>query len=199
MKLIKKATIFFISVLIFTSCDSLMQVAHMANLAKCEFKLNDVSNLTLANVNFQNVKSASDISIADYARLTNAIFQGNLPLSFTLNVGVKNPNNQKAGVTALDWILFIDDIEMTRGILSQSYTINANSIGTIPVNMNFDLKQVLSGKSGEAVLNFAYNLLDVGNKPTRFMLKLKPTINVAGFPVEYPGGYFEVKTTFVSN
>jgi hypothetical protein len=59
------------------------------------------------------------------------------------------------------------------------------------------LKQVLSGKSANAMLNFCMNLAGVGNTPTRFKIKLKPTIIIAGTALTYPG-YITVNTEYVS-
>jgi len=100
-------------------------------------------------------------------------------------------------MTALDWILLIDDIQMTNGILNQKVNIPANSTKTVPLNLNFDLAKVLSGKSKDAILNFATNLAGTGNKPTRITLKAKPTINIGNVPVQY-AGYLSIKTDYTS-
>jgi hypothetical protein len=54
---------------------------------------------------------------------------------------------------------------------------------------------VLSGKSADAMLNFCMNLAGSGTKPTRFKIKLKPTVIIAGSEVTYPG-YITVKTEY---
>ena len=101
-------------------------------------------------------------------------------------------------MTQMEWILLIDDIQMTTGVFDQSVTIPGNNgKAVIPMQMHFDLIQALSGKSTEAVINFGFNLAGIGNAPTRFTLKLKPTINVGGLPVTYPG-YINAKTEYKS-
>lgn len=180
----------------FTSCDVVKQVSQMANLTKCDFRLESVQRLTLAGVNIQNVKKMSDVTMFDAAKLASAVASQQLPLNFTLNIETRNPNTADAGMTKIDWILLIDDIEMTRGILDQAITIPANN-GTaiIPLLVNVDLQKALSGKSADAIINFGMNLAGSGNKPTRFTLKMKPTISVNGFPITYPG-YLDVKTEY---
>jgi len=180
----------------FTSCDVVKQVSQVANLAKCDFRLESVQRLNLAGVNIQNVKKMSDVTMFDAAKLASAVASQQLPLSFTLNIEARNPNTAEAGMTKIDWILLIDDIEMTRGILDQVITIPANN-GTaiIPMQVNVDLQKALSGKSADAIINFGMNLAGSGNKPTRFTLKMKPTISVKGFPITYPG-YLDVKTEY---
>lgn len=183
----------------FSSCDVMQQVSQMNNLTKCDFRLESVQQLNLAGINVQNVKSVSDLTMFDAAKLASAISTQQFPLDFTLNIEAKNPNSAAAGMSKIDWILLIDDMEMTRGILDQQVTIPANNGTTvIPMQMHIDLKKALSGKSADAVINFGMNLAGAGNKPTRFTLQMKPTITVGGFPISYPG-YLNVKTEFGTN
>lgn len=182
--------------LIMNSCEVLQQAQKIATLSKCDFRLQSVNQVMLAGVNVQNIHKFSDLSLMDAGRLTAAVASGQFPLDFILNVEVKNPNAADAGMTRMDWILLIDDIEMTRGALDKSYTIAGNNgISVIPMQMHVDLKKALSGKSADAIINFGLNLAGAGNKPTRVSLKVQPTISVASWPITYPG-YITVGTEF---
>jgi len=184
---------------VFTSCDVANQVSQAKNLAKCDFRLESIQNLNLAGINVQNVNSLSDFTMFDAAKLATAFSSPQVPLDFTLNIEAKNPNTSPAGMTRIDWILLIDDIEMTRGILDKPITIPANNgSAMIPMMINVDLKKALAGKGADAIINFGLNLAGSGNKPTRFTLQMKPTISVAGIPISYPG-YINVKTDYSSN
>ena len=185
--------------LFFTSCDVMQQVSQINNLTKCEFRLESVQQLNLAGINVQNVKKVSDLNMFDAAKIASALSSQQFPLDFVLNIEAKNPNSSAAGMTRIDWILLIDDIEMTRGILDRQVSIPANNgIAVIPMQMHVDLQKALTGKSADAVINFGMNLAGTGNKPTRFTLQMKPTITVGNFPITYPG-YLNVKTEFGSN
>lgn len=194
--------LFFLAIgvmLFMSSCDVLQQVSQMANLTRCQFRLTEVQQLTLSGINIQNIKKTSDLNIMDYGKLINAVATNNFPLDFVLNLEAKNPNPSPAGMNKLEWILFIDDIEMTRGNLNRQISIQGNNgVSVIPLNMHFDLKKVLANKSADAIVNFAMNLAGAGNQPTRFMLKVKPTINVGGVDLAYPD-FINVKTSFVNN
>jgi hypothetical protein len=184
---------------VFTSCDVVKQVSEAKNLTKCDFRLESIQNLNLAGINVQNVNSLSDFTMFDAAKLASAFGSPKVPLDFTLNIEAKNPNTSPAGMTRMDWILLIDDIEMTRGILDKPITIPANNgSAMIPMQINVDLKKALAGKGSDAIINFGLNLAGSGDKPTRFTLKMKPTISVAGVPISYPG-YLDVKTEYSSN
>lgn len=196
-KILLLASISFL--ITFSSCDVMQQVSQMSNLTKCDFRIESVQQLKLAGINVQNVKTVSDLNMFDAAKVASALSSQNFPLDFMLNIEAKNPNTIAAGMTKIDWILLIDDIEMTQGILDQQITIPANN-GTaiIPMQMHVDLQEALKGKSADAVINFGMNLAGSGNKPTRFTLKMKPTITVGGIPIAYPG-YLNIKTEFGTN
>lgn len=195
-KISRLVAIVFVLLIFSTSCDVVQQVQQMGNLSKCSFRLQSVEHLTLAGVDVQNVKKVAELNLFDAGKLANAVASRQFLLEFTLNLEARNPNPAPAGMTRIDWILLIDDVEMTRGVLDKAVTIPANNgVATIAMQMQMDLKQVLSGKSADAILNFGLNLAGVGNKPSRFTLRMKPTLNVGGFPITYPG-YLNVKTDF---
>lgn len=170
----------------------------MGMLAKCDFRLKTVENTNLAGVNIQRVQKLSDLNFIDAARISAAMTGKELPLTFTLNVEARNPNATPASMQRIDWILLIDDIEMANGTNTQQVLIPANQ-GTIiiPLQISSDLKKSLTGKSGNAILNFAFNLGGAGNTPSRISLKAKPTILIGSFPLAYPG-YITVTQEFSS-
>lgn len=145
----------------------------------------------------QNIKSVSDLNFSDVALIMAGLASPTLPLTLQLNIEGRNPNVRVAGLNRLEWILFIDDNQMTSGILDKPITIPAKGTSVFPVQIGLDLKQVLSGKSASAILNFCMNLTGVGNEPTRFKIKLKPTIIVSGKERTLPG-YITVKTEYAS-
>jgi LEA14-like dessication related protein len=180
----------------FPSCDLLQQAQKMTNLINCDFSLKNVESLNLAGVNVQGIQSLSSLNLLDMGKLTAALTGSTLPLNFTLNVQAKNPNPSAAGMNRLDWILYIDDIEMTKGTLNKKVNIPGNNgTSVIPMQMSVDLKKVLKNKTGDALLNFAMNLAGASGKPTRFLLKAKPTISVNGYALDYPG-YINIKAQY---
>lgn len=189
---------FLIVILIASSCSVLKQTSEIASFTKCEFRIESARNIKLAGVNIQDKHSISDLSIMEGAKIAGVIAGGTLPLTFDLNVSIKNPNQKLAAMNKLDWILIIDDIEMTRGILNQRIEIPASTMITFPVAMSLDLMKSLNGKSGNALINFALNLSGTGTRPSRIKLKAKPTIMIGTTPIEYPG-YITIKQEFGAN
>jgi hypothetical protein len=200
MKKIISIAIILISLTIVSGCEILDQARQVAMLSKCEFKLSSVDQLRLAGVNIQHVRKLSDLNMMDAAKITAAAMSGgSLPLNFTLNVEARNPNATTAGMTKLDWILFIDDIQMVSGVNEQRIQIPGNGgTGILPLTIGIDLKEALKGKSGDAIANFGLNLAGAGNTPTRITLKAKPTIMVGSQYISYPG-YLTIQNEFTSN
>ena len=197
MKRIKYLSVLLLIVSL-VSCDVLQQVDQMKNFAKCKFRLKSVKNIELAGIDIQQIQSVSDLGLIDLGIITAAFAGGRLPLDFTLNLEVQNPNNETAAMNRLDWILLIDDIEMVRGTNNDRVSVPANGgISILPLSMSFDLLKTLSGESGEAVMNFGFNLAGMGDRPTRITLKAKPTIYVGGQAISYPG-YISIENNFTS-
>ena len=181
-------------ILTLQSCDILQQ---MVTFTKCEFKMNSLTDTKLVGVDIQNKNSFSDLSFMDAANATRTLLGGELPLTFNLNIETKNPNASTASMQKMDWIVYIDDIKITTGFVDQQISIAPGATQNIPIAIKLDLKELFNNKTKTALLNFGFNLADAGNYPTRVKLDIKPTINVAGIPLEYPG-YFSLKKEFGS-
>lgn len=181
------------------SCDVLEQAQQVAMLTKCQFRLSSLQDTKLAGVNVQNKDSYADLSVIDATRIASAYATGSLPLSFVLNVEAKNPNTRAAGMSRLDWILLIDDLEVMNGITEKQITIPANGgTAVLPMELKIDLMKVLETKNVQSLANFGMNLAGVGNKPTRITLKAKPTVNIGSTPITYPS-YIIIENEFSAN
>lgn len=178
-----------------TSCSVVQQTTEMKNFGRCDFRIESARNMKLGGINIQGKDAVSDLSIYEITKIGTVIAGGTLPLTFDLNIEVKNPNPVMAAMNKLDWILLIDDIEMSRGLLNQRIEVPAGSLANFPVFINLDLMKSLNGKSGDALINFAMNLAGTSSRPSRIKLKAKPTIMIGTTPVEYPG-YITIRTDF---
>ena len=201
MKIMKiKAIILSMTIMLTLSgCDVLNQMAQMATFSKCEFKTTTVENLTLGGVNVQNTKSLSDINFLTIGGMLKSIAMGKMPLEFTINLEAKNPNATLAAMNKIEWIVIIDSTELTRGIINERIEIQPNGTTPIPIHIESDILEIAKGKAGKSVLNLGLNLAGVDGTPSsRLTIKIKPTIMVGSFPMDYPG-YITVKKDFGSN
>lgn len=193
-EIVLKTVLITLMIVVFHSCSVMRQANEMKTFANCEFFLQTAENYKLAGVELEGVKKADDLSFSQVSTILLAFAKGNLPLDFTLNILVLNPNSSVAAMNKLEWILFIDDIEMTSGVLNERIEIQPNgSSKVIPVDVYFNLNNALDGKTAEALVNFGMNLTQQGERPTRLMLKAKPYIKVGGRMQDYPG-YIKIKS-----
>jgi len=184
-------------VLLLSSCKVAQPTQSALNLASCEFRLLSAEKIIIAGISVDQYSSVRDLGVADFAMIMGALTQPELPLSLQLNIEVKNPNTSSAGINSLEYIIFIDDIQMVEGRYDKPVIVPASSTTVIPVQLNMELKQALKGKSMDAILNFGFNLAGMGSTPTRFKVKLKPGILIGNTSLYYPG-FITVKTEFVN-
>lgn len=183
----------------FAGCSTLQQISQMVNLSQCQFRLASVDTVSISGIPIQGGISVSDINPLDLIKLQSAYSSGTLPLQFTLNLEAKNPNSSPAGMNRMEWILLMDGSQLTTGVLEKEVDIPASGgVGTFPLVVNLDLLQVLSGRTLNSMINLALNIAGEGTKPTHVALKIKPSINVAGQTLDYPG-YVTINHDFSSN
>ena len=198
LKKLQLNLVILLTIAFLASCTVLEQASELQSFAKCEFRLKSVQNIRLAGVDVQQIDDVSDLTLMEMAKLTTAFTSKDMPLKLTLNVEVRNPNRSKAALNELDWILYIDDIQMTSGMLNKRTEVPPyNGLAMLPIAMEFNLFEVFSGKSADALINFALNLTGAGNRPTRIMLKAKPSLYVGTRKITYPG-YIKLENEFTT-
>lgn len=174
--------------LIFASCDFLSQltsqVSSVANLVNCDFSLKNVNNISIAGVNLKNITSGN-LSATDVVKLVAAYQSKQVPLSMDINVNVKNPTNQQASMTAMDWILAIDGTDVANGASNRTYTIKPSTTTTVPLGVNTDLGQLFSSKGVDALKNFASSFSNDGTS-SKIGLRIRPSMTVGTTQVPFP-------------
>jgi hypothetical protein len=191
----KHLLMMLVAVVGLSSCTALMQ---MAALAKCDFKIDSVKQTHLAGLPIQGLRSFKDLKITDIPKVVAAFSSGKLPLDFVLNVAVRNPNATDASMTRMDWEAMIDQTSILAGAVTQPLKVPANGgIATLPLAISVNLKQIFGTLSKDQIMDVGFGMADPQDKPTRVALKLKPTIDIAGRPVTYPG-WFTVKRDFTA-
>jgi LEA14-like dessication related protein len=163
-----------------SGCDVAKQVGGAFTLTQCNFNYFSISNLSLAGTNFSNGLSAANV-----LKLTS-LLTGNassIPLDFTLNLNVDNPNKSAASLNGLQYILTIDDVQFTTGEIDQPFHVAAGETEVLPLRIGLDLSTLLKGESKDAVLTIAKNFLGIGTKRSKVSFQLKPTFDIGGYPL----------------
>ncbi|MBS5979159.1 MAG: hypothetical protein KIB51_05395, partial [Dysgonomonas mossii] len=119
----KKILSLLIIMAIFISCDSVQKsLSGTYNMINCEYNYKSISGLTVSGINLSN-----GLSVTSIPKVTS-ILSGNassIPLNFTLNLDVKNPNSSAAMMNGLQYIISVDDIQLTTGSLNQALSVEA--------------------------------------------------------------------------
>ncbi len=173
-------------------CSAALLLVHCAsvnglkNFAQCKFELKNVTNVNMAGVNVTNKNDIKKLSANDYAKFIKAISEKKLPLTFDVNVGVRNPNDKDARLDGLDYILWIDDIEATSGVMTQQVNIKSKESQDVKMPFQTDLYKLLSGKNATKIISFALDLATDNADKSRVKVSLKPFFTVAGKTVKFP-------------
>lgn len=176
--------------ILLTGCGVARQVEEAKSFSRCEFRFVKVEQVIVGDVDVTYVKSLKDLSFKKMTKLVEAASQSQLPLDMTVAIEATNPNPKKAALNALEWISLVDQEEIGRGALETRVEVPAQGVTIFPVHVTADLKG--RGGSAEALLNLAFNLSGEGRKTSDILFKIKPTIEIAGVPIPYPG-YIEIR------
>jgi hypothetical protein len=183
--------------LVCAACGVSRQVHEAKNLAHCEFRLKAIEDVRLGGVEIQGLRSAKDLSLKKLAQLTRALNGESVALDFAVVVEVLNPNDGKAGVNELEWVLYVDNNELAAGNLSQRIEIDSHQVADVSLQVASDLKKVLKHRAAESLMHLAFNLSHKGSGSSSLLLKIKPKVYVAGTAIPYPG-YIEIQREFTS-
>ncbi len=186
MSRIKKTLIVLFVALGLSSCEILNQVAQMANFANCTFDLNSVNQIQMLGVNLSKGMTKSDLNAAQLLTLANAIMNKKLPVTFNVNLNVKNPNAIPASMAKMDYILSLNGKQVVSTTLNKGISVPANSSNTISIPITTDLFQLFSGESADAIVNLAFKLAGASSEPVNVGLKVKPYISINSQQLAYP-------------
>jgi LEA14-like dessication related protein len=166
------------------SCDSVQQgLTSTYNMINCKYNYKSISGLTVSGMNLSN-----GLSLTSIPKLTSILTgsASSIPLDFTLNLNVENPNQSAAMLQGLQYVLSIDGIQFTTGSLNQSLNIGAGQTQTLPLNIGVDLASLMKSNSKDAVVDIAKNFLGIGSKASNVSLQLKPSFNIGGQNITSP-------------
>lgn len=173
-------------------CNVTNDLSSAYNVTKCNYDYKSISNLTVSGMNLSN--GISPTSIPKLLTILGGT-ASSIPLDFTLNLNVKNPNTTAAIMNGMQYVISIDDIEFTTGYVDQALNIAAGGTQTLPINIGVDLAKLMSNNSKSAVTNIAKNFIGIGDSKSNVQVQLKPTFMIGGTPITSPI-YFPVSFAF---
>jgi len=188
IKLISKFhfTIFSLMlVLIFCGCNLAGDIQKTANMAKCEYNYNSISNVSIGGINVSNGVSTSDA--AKILLLLGG--QRMIPLNFTMTLDVKNPEEEEAAFWAMLYKVKVDDMDFTEGSVSEPFSVAPGETNQLPIKINIDVAELMHKYSTDAIINTTKNFIGIGSGKTKIHVDLTPKFNVAGQTVTSPKSF----------
>ncbi len=180
----KKFLILLVTVATLVGCSSIQKgIVGTYNIANCEYNYNSISGLTLSGIDLSN-----GISVRNIPKITT-VLAGNtssIPLNFTVNLDVKNPNQSEVMLHGLQYVLSIDGVQFTTGSLNRSLNIASGQTQRLPITVGVDLVTLMKTNSKDAVVNLTKNFIGMGSKKSQITLQLKPTFMIGNTAVPSP-------------
>jgi hypothetical protein len=194
MSKIKKALVILFVTVGLASCDVLTQVAQMANFATCSFDFNSLNQIQMLGIDLSKGMTRDNLNITQGLALVNAISNRSLPVTFNVNLDVKNPNSIAASMAKMDYIISLNGKEVVSTTLNQSVSVPANSTNVVSIPIRTDLFQLFSGESADAIVNLAFKLAGANSNPVNLGIKVKPYITIGSQQLACPD-YISINKT----
>lgn len=165
------------------------------NLSRLQFKLGSVNNFEINGIDLLDKSKLDDFNLNDIINLSSMFASGKFPVSFTLNVDAKNPNDGTGGYKATDatiqsfpWRLMIDNKETISGNIDKPVSVpGTGEVMTIPIVISFDLVKFFNDLGYESFINLALMLGGKDGSSTRLTLYADPVVNTILGNISYPG------------
>jgi LEA14-like dessication related protein len=173
----------FVMLITVSSCDVARQAQGAYNMVKCDYSYASMSGLSVAGIN------PSNMTLLDAPKILGLLSGSatSIPVGFTVNLDVKNPNATEAMLNGMEYVLAIDGIDFTTGALQQQLSVPAGATETLPLTMAFDVASLLKGDTQNAAVNAIKNLIGMGSgESSNVSLNIRPSFDVAGYQVVSP-------------
>lgn len=188
----KKTLLSLLLFFLLISCSTLRETR---SLSRCEFRYDRIVDLQMAGIALETINGYGDLSMIELGKLSAAVLSGELPLQMTLILEARNPNKRQAALNRLEYILYFDEAEMSRGSVDQRIVIPPGATVSIPVTVNLNLLDILDPSGLRSIVKLALSLSDRTGQTSKLTIRVRPSLMIAGKPVYYPG-YIRINREF---
>ena len=176
--------------LLFNQCAVNNQISQAKALGECRYTIASADSIYLAGIDVRQLRKLEDINPARYPRLATGLLTRNVPLDARLNINITNPTNKLAGINQLEYRILLAGQELFNGFLNQRIEVQPGGGTTlVPVRLNTNAYQLFTDpKTRDAFTQLVQNLSGAaGTQPSKLTIKIKPTLDLLGKQVNYPG------------
>lgn len=170
------------------SCSVNKQAQQIKALEKCDYKLINASNITVAGTDVQKIIKGNNIDLSSLPSLALGYLRKDIPLRANLNLEITNPSTTLAAINNFDYIILINKQEIANGTVDQRVSIDAGQTTRVPVQLNANIYKFLAdGNVLSDITDFVKATNGGTEKKGMVTLKIRPSIMVGGGLVKYPG------------
>ncbi|WP_109672812.1 hypothetical protein [Dyadobacter jejuensis] len=192
-----KKTLYIVAVLavvsLLSACGVSKQVSEAKTFGECKYDLASIDSVYLAGISiqeFRDIKSISDFDLAKYPKLGLALLRKDIPLNLRVNLDITNPTRKRAAVNQIEYKVLLSKNEIFNGYLSRLIEVMPGTGSTrVPIQLKANVYDLVSNNETRDELINMISALS-GKKdtdPTKFVVKVKPTLDLAGKSLNYPG------------
>ena len=176
--------------LLFSQCSVNKQLAQAKALGDCKYSITSADSIFVSGYDIRQFRRPEDLNPAKYPRLATGFLTKSIPLDARINLDVTNPTNKLAAINQLEYRIILAGTELFTGFLNQRIEVQPGGGRTrVPVRINANAYQLMTDpKTRDAFTQFVGNLAGSADaKPTKLTIKIKPTLDLGGKAVNYPG------------
>ncbi|MEJ5091729.1 hypothetical protein GEO21_16965 [Sphingobacterium faecium] len=183
INVLKKNWLFaFVSIAILTSCGVSRQKAQIENLGKCKYDIQSVDSIRVAGTSIQKIVKSDGIDLSALPSVALGMLRKNIPLDAVVRLRIQNPTLKKAAINQFQYIILFEKKQLAEGIVNQSISIDPGQSTIASVRLNTNIYELIN--NGDLARFIGSNS---NTKKGLFTIKIKPSINIAGKSIFYPG------------
>lgn len=172
--------------LVMGSCGVSEQVQRARPLQGFEIRLAAVDQASLAGIDVTQVRQSSDLTAPQQAVIGAAYNTGKLPLLLRVKLEMRNPNDEDAILSEMEYIALLDGKQIAAGRATNRLDVRANGgTAAIPLIIEATLRNSEAERSEAAMLMLASGLAN----RERVVLRVKPTFVTNSGRSALPSGY----------
>ncbi len=170
------------------SCGINRQAQQVRALEKCEYRVIDATDISLAGTDVKKLINGKAVSPVNIPGIALGLLRKDIPLRAKLNLEITNPTNDLAAINNFEYKILINRQEIANGFVDQSVSIGSNQSVRVPLVFNANVYQFLTdNKIIDDISSFIAGATSGTEKKGLVTLKIKPSIRVGNELVKYPG------------
>ena len=180
--------------ILFLSGCQVNKKAQLQALADCEYDVESVEQVKFNGKTLDKYKgSDGNYNISSLANIAVALFSKELALEGKINLKITNPEVQKSAFNSFKYVIEIQNSPLFEGTVDQNVNLQKGESTIVPMTFKANIFNKAKENGFEKFFDELLN-----KKSEGFMvLKIKPSIRIAGQNIYYPS-YITVDKNFGS-